>query len=143
MDPHKIRRAIGTGFVRTDTLVACTLTRFRLRSPLHLPSFYLAYRRVQRAAKTKVPGLIVSAFFIERPSVCCTLGLWQSDQSISDFNELFEHIHAANWAIRRVYDNRQKVARLTSLHMRVEAFSQNLYWDDVDLRPYAGVSDEW
>lgn len=126
-------KAVGTRFPLANKPLACVITRFRLRTALALPLFYIVYRKVRRVARERVPGLITSAFLVENPRVCYTLSLWHSDDAISDFNRLIVHVKAGNWCMRYVYDSRKRKAGLCTFHLRLLAHGSNVYWEGIDL----------
>ncbi|MGH2558839.1 MAG: hypothetical protein ACRDJH_07225, partial [Thermomicrobiales bacterium] len=60
-----------------DAPLICVITRFGLRSPIHLLLSYLDYRRVvKEAARGQTPGLLRSAFLIENLTTCYSVSIW-------------------------------------------------------------------
>lgn len=118
-----------------DSAVSCVLTRFKIRSPLWLPFFYVAFRRVQREAREQIPGLIKSVFLVESPTVCYTLSLWSDDRSLLQFGTVVTtHVHAANWSFGRLKRFQNKGPELFSAHWSLRSVSNNANWEGVDLK---------
>jgi len=132
-------RAPGTCYDCVKSEVSCVLTRFRLRSIISLPLFYLAFHRVRRHAT--VPGLIKAAFLIESPRICYTLSLWADDQAIMRFSERAIHVATANWSLAHLYRRDLQRVELWSTQWRLHALSNNLNWDEVDLRAVIAEAD--
>jgi AhpC/TSA family len=131
----------GAGFARVDTPISCVLSRFHLHSPLSLIPFYLAFRRVRRAAHD-IAGLMEAVFLVEGPRTCYTLSLWKDDWSIVDFGRIRAHIDAANSAFDATYRTDAKRAEIWSAQFRLWAVScHNLSWESVDLE--AALGEQW
>lgn len=134
-----ISRAAGTCFECVDSGVSCVLTRFKLKSVLSLPLFYLAFLRVRRHAT--VSGLLKATFLVESPRVCYTLSLWAHDSAIVQFSEHAIHVATANWSLSHVYRRDLRRVELWSTQWRLYALSNNLNWDGVDLRAAIAEAD--
>jgi len=135
------RSMSGAGFARMDTTVSCILSRFRLNSPLYLIPFYLAFRRVRRAAQN-IGGLMGAVFLFEDFRTCYTLSLWKDDWSIVEFGRVRAHIDAANSAFEATYRRDLKRAEIWSAQFRLWAVScYNLNWEGLDLQTVLG--DQW
>jgi hypothetical protein len=124
----------GASFARVDTPISCVITRFRLRSPWSLARFYLAFRRVRRAARD-LEGLLQAGFLVENLRTCYTLSLWKDDWAIVDFGNLRAHVDAANSAFGQTWRTDLKRAEIWSAQFRLWAVScHNLNWEGLDLR---------
>ena len=131
----------GASFARVDTTLSCVLTRFQLRSYWSLISFYLAFRRVRRAAQD-VGGLLKAVFLIEDLRTCYTLSLWKDDWAIVDFGRVRAHVNAANSAFGPTYRQDLKRAEIWSAQFRLWAVScHNLNWEGLDLQTI--LADQW
>ncbi|MCI0627780.1 MAG: hypothetical protein L0387_40045 [Acidobacteria bacterium] len=124
----------GANFARVDTTLSCVLTRFQLRSCWSLIPFYLAFRRVRRAAQG-VGGLLKAVFLIENLHTCYTLSLWKDDWAIVEFGRVRAHVEAANWAFGPTFRKDLHRANIWSAQFRLWALScHNLNWDGLDLQ---------
>jgi len=130
--------AFGTGYERVNCEISSVLTRFRLRSALALPLFYLAFRRIRKHAC--VPGLLKVVFMVESPRTCYTLSIWLNDLAIAEFNKQIIHIAMANWSFRHIYRFNRGYPELWSTQWKLFAVSQNLKWDGFTLRDIIGDS---
>ncbi|MDB5060077.1 MAG: hypothetical protein JWO59_3549 [Chloroflexi bacterium] len=78
----------------------CVTTRFRLKHIWALIPMYMAYRRM-RHDLNRAPGLIRFAFLVQRPTVCYTLSIWESEAAIITFSNVAGHLdalhRARNW----------------------------------------------
>jgi hypothetical protein len=100
-----------------------------------LPAFALAFRRIHRDARQKIPGFIQAAFLIESPRVCYSLSMWANQQAIGQFGGCVQsHVNAANRFLKHVF--RKDVGRLElwSVHWKLKRVSNNLNWRDMDWR---------
>lgn len=119
-----------------DTPVVCVITRFGLRSPLSLLPTYLDYRRVVRQAKaTRSPGLLRSLFVIESLRTCYSISIWENYEAIPRFgtNVPF-HVTAARRIFGRVTFRHTRGPEVWSTKWRLDSVSNNLNWEDFDLR---------
>lgn len=116
--------------------VLCVMTRFGLRSPLDLLPAYLYYRRVIRQAKASpTAGLLRAAFLVSFPRDALTLSVWSSKGAIPWFgtNAPF-HVEAARRIFRRLRTSADGGPELWSTKWMLTSVSNNLNWDDFDLR---------
>lgn len=131
----------GASFARMDTTVSCVLTRFRLRSAWSIIPFYLAFRRVRRAARG-IAGLLQAVFLIEDLHTCYTMSLWKDDCAIVDFGRVGTHITAANSAFGPTFRRDLNRAEIWSAQFRLWAVScHNLNWEGLDLQTV--LADQW
>jgi hypothetical protein len=128
------RRLIEPGDHPIDVPIICVMTRFGLRSPLALLPTYLAYRRTVKQA-IKTPGLLRSAFLLESPTICYSLSIWSSSAAIPVFGtNVPHHVDAARSIFGRLVWNKQRGPELWSTKWRLTTVSNNLNWEDFDLR---------
>lgn len=117
-----------------DLPVLCVLTRFRVRSPLHLVLSYLDYRRVARDAAS-TPGLLRTAFLVEDPRTWYSLSIWRDRDRIPEFGtRVLSHVLAAHRVFGRFSMDERHRPELWSAKWRLESVSNNLSWGDFDLR---------
>jgi hypothetical protein len=92
------------GDIGVDTSTICVLTRFGLRSPLHVLPTYRDYRRVLRQAHDSgTPGLLKSAFLLETAKACYSLSLWAELAAIPRFGtNVPVHVAAGNGVFSRL-----------------------------------------
>jgi hypothetical protein len=129
----------GASYNRVDTGVSCILTRFQVNSPLSIIRFYLAFRRVRRAA-TKVTGLLKTVFLVEDTHTCYTLSLWRDEWSIVNFGLIHAHVEAARFAFPLVRGTGLGAPEIWSAQFRLWATSpHNLNWRGLDLRAETAV----
>jgi hypothetical protein len=122
-------------YERVDGTVSCIVTRFRLRSALSLPLFYLFFRRIRKQARCRVPGLIKAIFLVEGLRTCYMFSIWADDNAIRDFGtHVPTHVLAARWVFGRVFREDLHWPEIWSAQFRLWALSHNLNWDGVDLR---------
>jgi len=108
------------------------ITRFGLRSPLHVPLMYMGYRRVLRRSRG-IPGFLRSAFLVEGPRTCMTISIWAKWEAIPVFGTTVpEHVAVArrSFSWLRFAEGRPE---LWSAKWRLSSVSNNLTWDDFDL----------
>lgn len=116
-----------------DVPVMCSLTRFGLRSPRFLASSYVDYRRVARAAAQSQPhGLLRSAFLIENPTTWFSFSIWLNSPKFSAQVPL--HVEAARKIFNRLAYDSRRGPELWSTKWRLVSVTNNLNWDDFDLR---------
>ena len=117
-----------------DVPITCVITRFGLRSPHQLLPMYLDYRRIARYAR-KTPGLLRTAFLIERPTVCYTFSIWASHISMPRFGtNVPSHVDVARKSFGRVSFKAGRGPEIWSTKWELTYVSNNLNWDDFDLR---------
>lgn len=119
-----------------DAPVVCVITRFGLRSPLFLLPTYLDYRRVVRQAKaTRTPGLLRSVFVVENLRACYSISIWEEFGAIPQFGTNVPlHVAVARRAFSRVAFRRTHGPEVWSTKWRLASVSNNLNWEDFDLR---------
>lgn len=123
----------GAGFERVDGTLTCVLTRFQVRSIWHLFRFYRQFRRVRTEAR-KIGGLLHAGFLIEGPRTCFTFSVWEDEGAIVDFGgRVTSHVRVAGEAFGATYDRRKGAPQICSTQWRIEAVSNNLEWQGVDL----------
>ena len=128
----RVHRHEGAALSTSDT-AACTITRFQLTSAFWLPFFAFAFRRVRKEARTKISGLLASAFLIEGPRVCYTLSIWENERAITDFGTLVKsHLAIARWSLGRTFSRRRQRPLIWSTKWRLVSLSTNMQWNDVD-----------
>lgn len=125
-----------SGYRDVDVPVFCVLTRFGLRRPRHLLPTYLDYRRVvKEASQAKSPGLLRSAFLIENSTTCYSLSIWKGTDAIPRFGAAVpEHVTAARRVFQRLMFLPGRGPELWSTKWQLTSTSNNLNWEDFDLR---------
>jgi hypothetical protein len=126
----------GAGNTPVDVPIVCVVTRFGLRRPHHLLSTYLDYRRVVRdALASRTPGLLRTAFLVEGPSACFSVSIWRDADAIPVFGtNVREHTVAGNRVFGRLAVGQNGLAEIWSTKWRLVSVSNNLNWEDFDLR---------
>lgn len=116
--------------------ILCVITRFGLRSPLHLLPTYRDYCRVlSEAAAVKTSGLLRSAFLVENPTTCYSVSLWSSQEAIPHFGtNVRYHVTAGNSIFNRLSFREGRGPELWSTKWRLASISHNLNWEEFDLR---------
>ncbi len=119
-----------------DVPIICVITRFGLRSVRYLLPTYLDYRRVVKEARaTQTPGLLQAAFLIENLKTCYSLSVWASYDAIPHFGtNVPYHVQAGNRVFGRLAWNKNGRPELWSTKLRLTSVSNNLNWEDFDLR---------
>jgi hypothetical protein len=119
-----------------ELAVTCVITRFGLRSPRHLRPSYLDYRRVlQQVEQSQTPGLLRAAFLAENPTTCYVLSLWSGPAAIPRFGtDIPAHVDAGNRMLGRLRFDPDRGPELWSTKWRLVSASDNLNWQDFDLR---------
>ncbi len=119
-----------------ESTVVCVVTRFGLKSILDLLATYRDYRRVIAQARSSNPsGLLRSAFLIEDRRTCYVLSIWGSYEAIPDFGTATPlHVDAARRLFGRSRPGAKGGPELWSTKWRLTSVSNNLTWDDFDLR---------
>ena len=119
-----------------NSSVVAVITRFGLRRPIDLLLTYRDYRRVAAEAQSSNPsGFLRSAFLVESLRSCFVLSLWESYDAIPRFGTYCpEHVHAARRGIGRCKLGANGGPELWSTKWRLNSVSNNLSWDDFDLR---------
>lgn len=125
-------KAPGTHYRQIESDAICIATRFVLRSAWMLPFAWWAARKVTKATRRNVPGLIDALFLIEGPRVFHSVSIWQDAAALRQFNMQQIHVDAANMAtawIRRAPGERPEMC---TLQWGLVAISDNRFWKDVD-----------
>jgi len=119
-----------------DVPIICVITRFGLRSPHLLLPTYLDYRRVaNEAKKSATPGLLQALFLVENFTTCYSVSIWEGFEALSFFGtKVRGHVGAARRAFGRVSRDEHNRAEIWSTKWRLESVSNNLSWQDFDLR---------
>lgn len=129
-------RLVEPGDHRVDVPVVCVITRFGLRSPRYLLPMYLNYRRVARDT-AGTPGLLRSAFLVEAPTACYTLSIWATPDAIPIFGTAVpSHVEAGRKGFGWVWCREGRGPELWSTKWTLTSVSNNLNWDDFDLREH-------
>lgn len=119
-----------------DASIVCVVTRFGLAKARYLLPTYLDYRRVVAAARrSKTPGLVRAAFLVESPTSCYSLSLWTDSTAIAHFGtNVGLHVEAARRIFGRLAFDPERGPELWSTKWRLASVSNNLNWQDFDLR---------
>lgn len=119
-----------------DVPIVCVITRFGLRSPRYLLPTYLDYRRIlKQTREAQTSGLLRTAFLIENSTTCYSLSLWASWEAIPHFGtNVPYHVTAARKVFGRVHFVKGKGPEIWSTKLRLNTISNNLNWQDFDLR---------
>jgi hypothetical protein len=140
------RFAIGAGTRRDPELVAagggapvCVLTRFALRSPLSVPSMFLAYRRIVRDAR-EVPGFRAESFQMSGPRTVVILSVWSDFKAIPAFGTRSTiHLRSAKRAMTQVRMNEGPA--IWSTKWQLSGASNNLNWPGSDFSSFERHSE--
>jgi hypothetical protein len=129
----QLRSLREPGDHEVDVPIMCSITRFGLRSARSLLPSYLDYRRVIAATRVARPnGLLRSAFLVENPTTWYTLSIWSGYPDFS--SQVTAHVHAANGVFGRLALEPERGPELWSTKWRLVSVTNNLNWDDFDLR---------
>lgn len=116
-----------------DVPITCSITRFGLRKKRFLASSYFEYRRVERAAAQCQPdGLLRSAFLVENPTAWYSFSIWRDAPRFSA--QVPVHVDAARKIFSRLAFDPARGPELWSTKWRLVSVTNNLNWDDFDLR---------
>ena len=116
-----------------DVPIMCSLTRFGLRDRRSLIASYLDYRRVLRSAESAPRiGLLRSAFLVENPRTWFSLSIWSGQPEFSA--HVPDHVDAARTVFGRLSIDPDRGPELWSTKWRLVSVTNNLNWDDFDLR---------
>ncbi len=123
-----------------DSTVTCVITRFGVRNPLDLLALRKSYRETLVAARrASNPELLRSAFLVENARACFTISIWSHPRAIPRFGTLVpEHVTAARDAFQRLSYQAGRGPELWSTKWQLRSTSNNLNWDDFDLRSTLG-----
>lgn len=119
-----------------DVPITCVLTRFGLRNARDLIPSYRDYQRVLRELeRSQVPGFLRAAFLVQNPTTWYSLSLWAGDNPIPHFgSNVPGHVTAAHRGFSRLASDPDRGPELWSTKWRLMSVSNNLNWDDFDLR---------
>lgn len=119
-----------------DAPIVCNITRFGLRGARFLPSTYRDFRRVVRAAgASETPGLLRCVFLVENPTTAYSLSIWQDYDAIGHFGtNVPSHAEVAGHVFRRLAFEPDRGPELWSTKWRLMSVTNNLNWEDLDLR---------
>lgn len=116
-----------------DVPIMSSITRFGLRNARSLGLSYLEYRRVLRSAVESPPeGLLRSAFLVENPTTWYSFSIWNGAPRFSA--QLPAHIDVARRSFGRLAFDPERGPELWSTKWRLVSVTNNLNWDDFDLR---------
>jgi hypothetical protein len=120
-----------------DAPIMCSITRFGLRGARFLLPSYLDYRRVIRSTRESPPvGLLRSAFLVEDPTTWYSFSIWSGYPDFSA--HVPDHVEAARKVFSRLSIEPDRGAELWSTKWRLVSVTNNLNWDDFDLRRLIG-----
>lgn len=124
-----------------DAPIVAVITRFGLRGRRELRATYRDYERVvSEVERTRTQGLLRSAFLVERPAACFSFSIWADADAIPVFGtNVRAHVEAGNRVFRRLAFDPERGPELWSTKWRLQAVSNNLNWEDFDLRTILGA----
>jgi len=125
----------GAGYARIDSRVTCVITRFQLRSIVDLIRLYRLYRRVRRDARQRCSGLLHAGFLVEGPRTFYSFTLWRDDAAILQFGTVVDsHVRVAGRGLGATFRRDLGRAEVWSTQWDLSAVSENLNWEEVNLR---------
>jgi hypothetical protein len=129
-------RLLKPGDHPVDVPITCVISRFGLRHAGGLVPSYRDYRRVVREAeRSRTPGLLRSAFLFEDLTTWFGLSFWSEPNAIAHFGtNVPGHVDAARRGFGRLAYDPARGPELWSTKWRLVSVSNNLAWDDFDLR---------
>lgn len=126
----------GAGYERVDSRVTCVITRFQLRSVVDLVRLYRLYRHVRRDARQRCSGLLHAGFLVEGLHTFYSLTLWSDDAAILQFGTVVDsHVRVAGRGLGATFRPDLERPEVWSTQWNLAAVSENLNWEEVDLRP--------
>jgi hypothetical protein len=129
-EPQRLAR-MGDQVV--DVPIMCSITRFGLRSPRMLLPTLRDYRRLLGNVRNPESfGFLKSAFLIENPTTCYSFSIWSEFPSFSA--NVSGHVQAARGMFGRLSYDSDGGPELWSTKWRLVTVSNNLNWQDFDLR---------
>lgn len=129
----------GAGFARVDTAVTCVITRFHVRSVRDLIFLHRLYRRVRREARERCTGLLHAAFLVEGLRTFYSFTMWADDGAILEFGTVVgSHVRVAGKGLHATFRSGGCRPEVWSTQWNLVATSDNLNWEEVDLRPLLG-----
>jgi hypothetical protein len=129
----------GAGFARVDSAVTCVITRFHVRSVRDLFRLHRLYRRVRREARERCTGLLHAGFLIEGLRTFYSFTMWADEGAILEFGTVVDsHVRIAGKGLHATFRTGVGRPELWSTQWSLAATSDNLNWEEVDLRPLLG-----
>jgi hypothetical protein len=126
----------GAGLARVDSAVTCVITRFHVRSVWDLVRLHLLYRRVRREARERCSGLLHAGFLVEGPRTFYSFTIWADEGAILEFGTVVEsHVRAAGRGLHATFRPHLGRPEVWSTQWNLAAVSENLNWEEVDVRP--------
>lgn len=126
----------GAGYERVDSRATCVMTRFQVRSVIDLVRMYRLYRRVRRDARQRCDGLLHAGFLVEGPRTFYSFTLWRDDDAILRFGTVVDsHVRVAGRGLGATFRRDRERSEVWSTQWSLAAVSENLHWEEVDLRP--------
>jgi hypothetical protein len=121
---------------QVDVPIVCVITRFGLRNRRHVRPMLHDYRKVvQQVEAAQIPGFLKSAFLVEDATTFYTISLWRDMNAIPVFGTRVPiHVEMARKLFGRVSYERDGQPEVWSTKWQLVAVSNNLNWDDFDLR---------
>jgi hypothetical protein len=138
--PSRVRGDVETpeslrtpGDHMVDAPIMCSITRFGLRNARSLLASYLDFRRVVGSVQASPPtGLLRSAFLVENPTTWYSFSIWSGYPDFSA--QVPTHVDAARRVFGRLAMEPERGPELWSTKWRLVSVTNNLNWDDFDLR---------
>lgn len=129
-------RLLKPGDNPVDVPITCVISRFGMRHASGLVPSYRDYRRVVREAeRSRTPGFLRSAFLVEDLTTWFGLSFWSEPNAIAHFGtNVPGHVDAARRGFGRLAYDSARGPELWSTKWRLVSVSNNLAWDDFDLR---------
>jgi hypothetical protein len=91
----------------------CVVTRIVFGRWRSIPGALLRFRRLRRAGRREVPGLVDAHFRVCRGATLMFFSVWQDELSLLQFTTLEAHVNAVRWTIRHRGEVWSGVFRLT------------------------------
>lgn len=118
-----------------ESTIVCVITRFHLAHARDLLGQYRAFRAVAADAEN-LPGLLRSAFLVENSKTFYNLSIWSDRNAIPHFGtEVERHVTTARQIFGKLGQYADDGSRdIWSTKWKLMSVSNNLNWDDFDLR---------
>jgi hypothetical protein len=130
---RSVQSLTEAGDHEVDAPIMCSITRFGVRNARSLLASYLDYRRLVRLAQESPPeGLLRSAFLVERSTAWYSFSIWSGYPDFSA--QVPAHVDAARRVFGRLSIEPERGPELWSTKWRLVSVTNNLNWDDFDLR---------
>lgn len=129
-------RLLEPGDHAVDVPITCVISRFGMRHPGDLLPSYRDYQRVAREARRSgTPGLLHNAFLVQNLTTWFGLSFWSEPNAIAHFGtNVPGHVDAARRGFGRIAYDPVRGPELWSTKWQLMSVSNNLAWDDFDLR---------